>query len=254
MRGASVDITKRKHAEEQASRHRNEMAHLSRVTILGELSGSIVHELTQPLSTILSNAQAAQRILANGKGDLAEIRAILDEIVSEDKRAGEVIHRLRRLLKKGEVQQRSLRINEVVEDALRLMRRDLLNQKVTVQTELAQNLPTVTGDPVQLQQVLVNLVVNACDAMITSKTLERRLLIRTEVEHGGSAVTASISDRGGSIPEKQLEQLFEPFFTTKPKAWDLASRSVVPSLARIEENFGSQTTPTAAPRSISACL
>jgi C4-dicarboxylate-specific signal transduction histidine kinase len=221
MRGASVDITKRKHAEEQAVRHRNEMAHLSRVTILGELSGSIVHELTQPLSTILSNAQAAQRILANGKGDLAEIRAIFDEIVSEDKRAGEVIHRLRRLLKKGEVQQRSLRINEVVEDALRLMRRDLLNQKVTVQTELAQNLPTVTGDPVQLQQVLVNLVVNACDAMTASKAPERRLLIRTEVANGGSAVTASISDRGGSIPEKQLEQLFEPFFTTKPKGLGL---------------------------------
>ena len=221
MRGASVDITKRKHAEEQAVRHRNEMAHLSRVTILGELSGSIVHELTQPLSTILGNAQAAQRILANGKGDLAEIRAIFDEIVSEDKRAGEVIHRLRRLLKKGEVQQRSLRINEVVEDALRLMRRDLLNQKVTVQTELAQNLPTVIGDPVQLQQVLVNLVVNACDAMTASKAPERRLLIRTEVANGGSAVTASISDRGGSIPEKQLEQLFEPFFTTKPKGLGL---------------------------------
>ena len=219
--GISMDITARKQAELEAARQRHDLAHLARVNALGELSSSLAHELTHPITAILSNAQAAQRILANGKGDLAEIRAIFDEIVSEDKRAGEVIHRLRRLLKKGEVQQRSLRINEVVEDALRLMRRDLLNQKVTVQTELAQNLPTVIGDPVQLQQVLVNLVVNACDAMTASKAPERRLLIRTEVANGGSAVTASISDRGGSIPEKQLEQLFEPFFTTKPKGLGL---------------------------------
>ena len=165
MRGSAVDITKRKQAEEQAACHRNEMAHLSRVTMLGELSGSIAHELNLPLSAILSNAQAAQRILANGQADLAEIREILNDIVSEDKRAGEVIRRLRLWLKKGEVQQHSLRINEVVQDVLKLIRSDLINQKVTVDTELARNLPTVTGDPVQLQQVLLNLVVNACDAM-----------------------------------------------------------------------------------------
>ena len=119
------------------------------------------------------------------------------------------------------MQQHSLRINEVVEDVLKLIRSDLINQKVTVNTELAQNLPTVTGDPVQLQQVLVNLVVNACDAMTDCTASERRLLIRTEIENGSSAVMVSVTDRGSSIPEEQLEQIFEPFFTTKAKGMGL---------------------------------
>jgi two-component system sensor kinase FixL len=221
MRGCSLDITRRKQAELEAARHRNEMAHLSRVTMLGELSGSIAHELTQPLSAILSNAQAAQRVLASGDANLAELRQILDEVVCEDRRASEVIRRLRLWLKKGEVQQHSLRINKVVRDVLKLMRSDLINQKVTVDCELARNLPTVTGDPIQLQQVLLNLVVNACDAMTECNTPERRLLIRTGIENGSSAVTVSITDRGGSIPEEKMEQIFEPFFTTKEKGMGL---------------------------------
>jgi two-component system, LuxR family, sensor kinase FixL len=221
MRGASLDITRRKQAEEQAARQRNEMAHLSRVSTLGELSGSIAHELNLPLSSILSNAQTAQRVLANGDTNLAEVREILNDIVSEDKRAGEVIHRLRRWLKKDEVQQDSVQINEVVEDVLKLIRSDLVNHKVIVDTQLARHLPTVTGDPVQLQQVLVNLVVNACDAMTDCNTPERRLLIRTGIENGSSAVILSVTDRGGSIPKEKLEQIFEPFFTTKAKGMGL---------------------------------
>jgi PAS domain S-box-containing protein len=218
MRGVAVDITKRKQAEEQAARHRNEMAHLSRVFTLGELSGSLAHELSLPLTAILSNAQAAQRILANGETDLAELRKILNEVISEDKRAGEVIRRLRLWLKNGEVQQHSLPINQVVHDVLKLIRSD---QHVTVDTELARNLPTVIGDPVQLQQVLVNLVVNACDAMTGCTTPERRLLIRTGIENGSSAVIVSVTDRGSSIPEERMKQIFEPFFSTKAKGMGL---------------------------------
>jgi two-component system sensor kinase FixL len=221
MRGASLDITKRKQAELEAARQRNEMAHLSRVTMLGELSGSIAHELNLPLSAILCNAQAAQRILANGQADLAEVREILNDIVSEDKRAGEVIRRLCLWLKKGEVHQHSLGINEVVQDVLKLIRSDLVNQKVTVDCELARNLPAVIGDPVQLQQVLLNLVVNACDAMAGCNAPERRLIIRTGIENGSSAVIVSVTDRGGSIPEEKIEQIFEPFFTTKAKGMGL---------------------------------
>jgi two-component system, LuxR family, sensor kinase FixL len=221
MRGVAVDITKRKQAEEQAARHRNEMAHLSRVFTLGELSGSLAHELSLPLTAILSNAQAAQRVLAHGGADLAEVQEILDEIVSEDKRAGEVIRRLRLWLKKGEVRQQSLRINEVVEDVLKLIHSDLVNQHVTVDIELARTLPTVTGDPVQLQQVLLNLVVNACDAMADCNTQERRLLIRTGIENGNSAVIVSVIDGGGSIPEEKMEQIFESFFTTKEEGMGL---------------------------------
>ena len=220
-RGVLMDITERRQAELEAERQRNELAHLSRVTTLGELSGSLAHELNLPLTAILSNAQAAQRILANGDADLGEVLEILNDIVSEDKRAGEVIRRLRLLLKKGEVQQHSLRINKVVRDVLKLIRSDLINQKVTVDIELARNLPTVTGDPIQLQQVLLNLVVNACDAMTACATPERRLLIRTGIENGSSAVIVSVTDRGGSIPEEKIEQIFEPFFTTKAKGMGL---------------------------------
>src|SRR5205809_2463955 len=146
-----IDISERKQAELEAARQRNELAHLSRVTTLSELSGSLAHELSLPLAAILSNAQAAQRFLARGDANLDEVREILNDIVSEDKRAGEVLRRLRLLLKKGEVQRYSLGINEVVQDVLKLMRSDLVNQRVTVDIELVQNLPTVMGDPVQLQ-------------------------------------------------------------------------------------------------------
>ena len=216
-----IDITERKRAELEAARQRSEMAHLSRVITLGELSGSLAHELNLPLGAILSNAQAAQRMLANGEADLAELREILSDIVSEDKRAAEVIRRLRLWLKKGEVQQHSLSINKVVRDVLKLMRTDLIVQKIIVDTELSPNLPIVTGDPVQLQQVLVNLVVNACDAMTDCNAPERRLLIRTGIENGSTTVIVSVTDRGGSIPDKKMEEIFEPFFTTKEKGMGL---------------------------------
>jgi two-component system, LuxR family, sensor kinase FixL len=221
MHGASVDITRRKQAELEAARQRNEMAHLSRVTILGELSGSITHELNLPLSAILSNAQAAQRILATGDANLVEIRQILSEIISEDKRASEVIRRLRLWLKKGEVQRRSLCINEVVRDVLKLMRSDLINQKITASCKLARNLPTVIGDPVQLQQVLLNLMVNACDAMGNGNTPQCRLLIHTRIEDRSNVVIVSVTDRGTGISERKMEQIFEPFFTTKAKGMGL---------------------------------
>ena len=216
-----IDVSERKQAELETARRRNEMAHLSRVTTLGELSGSLAHELNLPLGAILSNAQAAQRILANGNANLTEVREILSDIVSEDKRAAEVIRRLRMWLQKGEVQQQSLHINKVVREVLKLIRTDLIGQKVTVDTELSPNLPVVTGDSVQLQQVLVNLVVNACDAMADCNVPERRLLIRTGIENGSSTVIVSVTDRGGSIPDKKMEEIFEPFFTTKEEGMGL---------------------------------
>jgi PAS domain S-box-containing protein len=216
-----IDISERKQAELEAARQRGEMAHLSRVSTLGELSGSLAHELNLPLGAILSNAQAAQRMLANGETDLAELREILDEIVSEDKHAGEVIRRLRLWLQKGQVQHHSLHINKVVRDVLKLIRVDLINQNVIVNVQLARNLPAVIGDSVQLQQVLVNLVVNACDAMADCDLPERRLLIRTRAESGGSAVTVSVIDVGGGVPQEKIEQIFEPFFSTKEKGMGL---------------------------------
>jgi len=210
-----VDIRERKQAELEAARQRHELAHLSRVTMLGELSGSLAHELNQPLTAILSNAQAAQKLLADGAVDVSELREILAEIVDEDKHASGVIQRLRLLLKKGEVRHEfdNADINEIVQDALKLMRNDLVNQGVTVRTELVQDLPTVNGDRVQLQQVLLNLVLNGCEAMADCDSSERQLLIASERENG--SVHVSVADRGGSIPAERMEEVFEPFFTTK---------------------------------------
>jgi len=210
-----IDIRERKQGELEAARQRNELAHLSRVTMLGDLSGSLAHELNQPLTAILSNAQAAQKFLADGVADVGELREILAEIVEEDRHAGEVIRRLRLLFKKSKVEQRfsDLDLNETVQDVLKLMHNDLLNQDVTVRTEFGQNLPAVEGDRVQLQQVLLNLMLNGCEAMTDCDSSERQLFITSGVENG--AVRISVTDRGGSIPEERIEQVFEPFFTTK---------------------------------------
>jgi two-component system, LuxR family, sensor kinase FixL len=221
MHGILFDITERKQAELEAARQRHELAHLSRVTMLGELSGSLAHELNQPLTAILSNTQAAQKLLADGAVDTDELREILAEIVDEDRHAAEVIHRLRALFRKGEVGRHStdLDMNEIVQDVLKLMRSDLLNQDVTVHTELGENLPVVEGDRVQLQQVLLNLVLNGCEAMADYDSSERQLFITSGVENG--AVRVSVTDRGGSIPEEKMAEVFEPFFTTKSEGMGL---------------------------------
>src|SRR6266516_4505541 len=219
--GVSMDITARKQAELEAARQRHDLAHLARVNALGELSSSLAHELTHPITAILSNAQAAQRFLDADEVDLNEVREILDDIVTEDQRAGEVIHRLRRLLRKGEPQKHSddIDLNEVIRNVLRLTRSDLINQNVTVNTALAQNLPPVTGDWIQLQQVLLNLVLNGCEAIADCDSLERQLLIASKSENG--TVRVSVTDRGRGIPEGKREQVFERFFTTKREGMGL---------------------------------
>ena len=174
-----VDITERRNVERATARQRDELAHLSRVAMLGELSGSLAHELNQPLTAILSNAQAAQRFLAQSPPRVDKLAEILADIVKSDHRAGAVIQRLRSLLRKEEAQRHPLDINDVVEESLRLMRSDLLNRQVVVSTDLADALPAVSGDRNQLQQVLLNFVINGCDAM-DGQEADRRLLVRTQ--------------------------------------------------------------------------
>ena len=209
-----IDITQRRETELEAARQRNDLAHLSRVTLLGELAGSIAHELNQPLGAIHSNAEAAEIFLKKHPPDLDELRAILSDIRQDGWRAGEVIHRMRSLLNTGEVQLEPVEVNELVESVLKLLRSDLVNQNVAVDVQFAPHLPAAAGDDVQLQQVLLNLVVNGCDAMAGVEPIERRLLVRTEYLDSGE-VCVSVTDRGCGIPPEKMERIFEPFFTTK---------------------------------------
>ena len=208
-----VDITERRRIERATARQRDELAHLSRVVTLGELSGSLAHELRQPLTAILNNAQAAQRFIAASPPRLDELAEILADIVESDHRAAAVIQRLRSLLRKEEAQRHLLVMNDVVEESLRLMRSDLMNRQVVVNTDLEEALPAVSGDRNQLQQVLLNFVINACDAM-DGQEVDRRLLVRTRATAQGN-VEVSVADRGVGIPPADLERVLEPFVTTK---------------------------------------
>lgn len=210
-----VDATERKNAERERLRQRTELAHLSRIAMLGELSGSLAHELNQPLTAILSNAQAALEFLNQDSKDVLEVRGILNDIIDADRRAGEVIRRLRLLFRKGETQYEELYLNEIVLDVLRLINSELINHGVSVDTLLASNLPPVNGDRVQLQQVLINIMINASDAMDETDYADRRLRISTFVDADEERVHLTIADRGSGIADDQLERVFEPFHTTK---------------------------------------
>jgi PAS domain S-box-containing protein len=211
--GVLIDVTERKQTELEVQQQRQLLTHLTRVATLGELSGALAHELSQPLTSILTNAHAALQFLAREPANLAEVRDILKDIVDENRRAGDFIHRLRALLRKGETPRQPLDLNDVTGDALRLLRSELIAQGVAVTTDMAPALPKVHGDPVALQQVLLNLMVNACDAMRLERPLERRMSIHTALD--GDGVRVTIADRGAGLPAENSERVFEPFFTTK---------------------------------------
>jgi two-component system, LuxR family, sensor kinase FixL len=208
------DVTDRKLAESMLQEQQRELAHLSRVAALGELSGALAHELNQPLAAILANARAAQRMISGDHQNLTEVRDILEDIALDDMRAGEVISRLRSLLKKGGIQARPVSLDEIVSEVLDLLHSDLIQRRVFVSTQLASSLPPILGDRVQLQQVLLNLIVNACDAMADQPPRDRKITITDMLTEQG-AVRLAVSDQGPGVAEGQLDQIFEPFVTTK---------------------------------------
>ncbi len=216
--GIKQDITETKRVALENEQQRNQMAHLSRIATVSELSSSLAHELNQPLAIILTNAQAAQRLLAQQPPDLAEARDILTDIVSEDQRAGEVIRRLRSLLKQGQCSLQPLDLNDTIRAVLQLTRSDLIWQSVKVHSSLADNLPLASGDHIQVQQVLLNLILNACDAMAANLPENRHLTMATARRNG--AVRVSVSDTGCGLPP-DAERIFEPFYTTKKQGLGL---------------------------------
>jgi signal transduction histidine kinase len=213
--GLLVNRRKRKQAEKEARRRRDELAHVTRVATMGELTSSLAHELNQPLAAIRNYANAAQRFLSQGEPDLSKTREALEGIIRDDRRAAEVISRVRGLLKKEEPHYRPVHMNNVIQEILAFIRSDSVLEGLSIETELAPELPAVPGDQVQLQQVLLNLMLNAVDAMNKAKPDLRKLVIKTENKEDRS-VKISVRDFGSGINEAHQDKLFEPFYTTKP--------------------------------------
>jgi PAS domain S-box-containing protein len=227
--GTSTDITQRKATEEELRRQREELAHLTRVWNMGELAASLAHELNQPLTAILSNAQAAQRFLSGKPSDIEEVREILHDIVEDNKRAGEVIRRMRALVKREDFEFSSLDLSDIIREIMSLVHSDAILRNVRVRLGVDPALPHPRGDKVQLQQVLLNLLLNAFDAMRDSPADEREVLLRAELD-GPDMVRISITDRGTGLTSDQLDKIFQPFFTTKREGLGMGlsiSRSIV---------------------------
>ena len=251
-----IDITKRKLAEEKLRQNeislreaQNELAHVSRVTTMGELAASIAHEVNQPLAGMLTNANASLRWLAGDSPNLAEARDAIQRIVRDGNRASDVITRMRALVKKAPAAHEPVAINTVIQEVLALTQPELRRNRVLLQTEFADDLPIVLGDKVQLQQVILKLVMNASEAMKGIAERAREVQVSSQKatetrfdpgqgtvaagkvnERGQSFVLIAVRDSGPGLDPAQLEQVFETFYTTKSLGMGMGlaiSRSIV---------------------------
>ncbi len=224
-----AEIKERQRAEEALQKAQTELAHVSRVMTLGELTASIAHEVNQPLAAVVTNAQAGLRWLALETPRLDEARAAVERIVRDGNRASEVIQRIRALAKRNPTLMVRLDINEVIREAVLLVRREVSSHGVSLRVELAPALPAVLGDRIQLQQVVVNLVINGVDAMATITDRPREIFIQSQ-PHETSDVLVAVRDSGIGIDPESADRLFSAFFTTKPSGMGMGlsiSRSII---------------------------
>ena len=225
------DVTERRHAEDELRAARQDLAHAGRLALIGELAASIAHEINQPLASITANASAGLRQLGSGEpqpGAAAELSQILTDIRDEGRMAADVIARLRALAGKRPLERRALDVNEVTTATLRLVAGDAQRRHVALHAELVPSLPEIAADRVCLQQVVLNLLLNAMDAMDQVEARDRHLRVRTR--RLGDTVEVEVSDTGPGIPADRLPLLFDPFFTTKKEGLGLGlaiSRSIV---------------------------
>jgi C4-dicarboxylate-specific signal transduction histidine kinase len=221
----------RKRAEETSQRLWHELVHASRVAMLGELSASVAHELNQPLAAILNNAQAAQRFLTMTAPDMAEVWGALTDIIADDQRAGKIIQQLRALGKKEVLDRAPLDVNTLVQEVVRLVHSDALARHITVSLDLAAKLPVVHGERIQLHQVMLNIVLNAFEAMqpVTDRPRELRIRI-TCVDP--DTIALSFQDTGVGVDKATLTSMFNSFFTTKAEGMGMGlaiSRAIIES-------------------------
>jgi PAS domain S-box-containing protein len=211
--GIAIDVTAQVNADLELRLQREEMARMSRVSSMGELTASLAHELNQPLTAIASNAAAGKRLLASGSSDLEMFQELLADVSADARRAGNIIHGIHHFVRKGAGTRRPTNLNEIVQEVLRLLHSDLLGRGATVETELAPGLPAVEADPVQLQQVLLNLLMNSLEAMQQTAAPFRRIVISTVADDG--FVQVSVRDHGIGLPEEEPDKIFSHFFSTK---------------------------------------
>jgi PAS domain S-box-containing protein len=249
VRGVMVDLTNRKQAEEALRQAQADLAHVSRVTTMGEMTASLAHEVNQPIAAAVTNANTCVRWLAADTPNLEEARAAAMRIVKDGRRAGEIISRIRLLFKKGTPQRELVDVNEVIREMIVLVRSEAMRYNIFVGAELATNLPQIMGDRVQLQQVLMNLMVNGIDAMKDVDST-RELIIksqRAETEH----LLIPVSDTGVGLPPQQADQIFNAFFTTKPHGTGMGLRI---SRSIIESHGGRLWAVDNSPRGASFCF
>ena len=228
--GTTTDIEDRTRAEEALQEAQNKLAHVTRTQAMGELAATIAHEVNQPLTAIVTNANFSLRQLKGSTANLDELRTAITEIVNDATRASAVISRIRGLLAKGSPRRMELDINKVIQEVITLLRNELTRNRVSLRTDFASNLPPVSGDPVQLQQVLINLVVNAIEAMRLYTDRTRELRIRSAKNADG--ILVQVQDSGPGIKPELADGIFEPFFTTKAEGIGMGlaiSRSIIES-------------------------
>ncbi|MEJ8821602.1 ATP-binding protein [Variovorax humicola] len=214
-RGTCSDVTVRKEAEQEMLHLRQELAHVGRVSVMGQLASALAHEINQPLGAILRNAEAATLLLEAQPPDLDELRAIVEDILGDDQRASAVIDRMRGLLKRRDIEMQPLAVDDIVGDVAALVRPDATARQVKMVVEIADDMPLVLGDRVHLQQVLLNLISNGMDS-IDEAGRKARSIVVSAVRNGLQAVEIAVTDSGLGIPPDKLEQVFGSFFTTKP--------------------------------------
>jgi len=227
--GFVLDLTERKRTEEELQQTREELARVSRVTTLGELTAAIAHEVNQPLHGLLSSGNACLRWLANDTPDLEAARRAVERMIRDGSRAAEVISRIRALVKKSPVRKTPLNINDVVAEVLSLVRVAIQHDRIALRTSLADDLPLILGDRIQLQQVILNLVVNANEALRAVTDGPRELVI-TSTKDASNDVLVTVSDTGPGFDGAKLENIFDPFYTTKPEGMGIGlavSRSII---------------------------
>ena len=228
-RGACIDITSRKQAEQEMLRLRQDIAHVGRVSVMGQLASALAHEINQPLGAILRNAEAAALFMQDPSPDLAEITAILEDIRKDDQRAGAVIDRMRALLRRQEVEMKPLDVPQMLDDVATLLRPDAAARHIAFEIDVPPDLPRARGDRVQLQQVLLNLILNGMDA-IGAKGGDRRRVAVTARRQAPDTLEFSVADTGTGVAAGQIDHVFDPFFTTKTTGIGMGlsiSRSIV---------------------------